>query len=71
MFLCAVVLFVYTRVVDLYPWDAGIKSGLTYNDPGDDTMPKVMVYYFFPSLLFHNSMAPALCDLGIVRKSTG
>ena len=52
MFLCVVVLFVYTRVVDLYPWDAGIKSGLTYNDPGDDTMPKVIL--FFPSLLHHN-----------------
>jgi len=31
--------WVDSRVVDLYPWDAGIMSGLTYNDAGDETMP--------------------------------
>jgi len=32
--------WVDSRVVDLYPFDSGIKSGLRYEDPGDETMPK-------------------------------
>jgi len=36
--------WVDSRVVDLYPWDAGIKSGLTYNLAGDDTIPRESIH---------------------------
>jgi len=32
------------RVIDLYPWDAGSKSGLTYQEPGHDTHPREVIH---------------------------
>jgi len=32
--------WVDSRVVDLYPWDSGVMSGITYNVPGEETMPR-------------------------------
>ena len=36
--------WVDSRVVDLYPWDAGVRSGMTYNDPGEYTTPKESIH---------------------------
>lgn len=36
--------WVDSRVVDLYPWDLGIRSGLSYNYPGEETMPKESIH---------------------------
>lgn len=36
--------WVDSRVVDLYPWDGGVRSGVTYNNPGDDTVPREVIH---------------------------
>jgi len=36
--------WVDSRVVDLYPWDAGVWSGLGYHDKGDETMPREVIH---------------------------
>lgn len=36
--------WVDSRVVDLYPWDGGVRSGVTYNNPGEDTVPREVIH---------------------------
>ena len=36
--------WVDSRVVDLYPWDAGTDSGLGYHDSGERTMPREAIH---------------------------
>lgn len=36
--------WVDSRVVDLYPWDAGVQSGITYNEPGEETVPRESIH---------------------------
>eukprot|EP00088_Acartia_fossae_P070968 TRINITY_DN962_c0_g1_i5.p1 TRINITY_DN962_c0_g1~~TRINITY_DN962_c0_g1_i5.p1 ORF type:complete len:1038 (-),score=234.06 TRINITY_DN962_c0_g1_i5:373-3441(-) len=36
--------WVDSRVIDLYPWDAGIWSGLGYHDTGAETMPRERIH---------------------------
>jgi hypothetical protein len=36
--------WVDSRVVDLYPWDAGVWSGLGYHDRGEQTMPSEVIH---------------------------
>jgi hypothetical protein len=36
--------WVDSRVVDLYPCDAGVRSGMTDNNPGERTMPKESIH---------------------------
>jgi len=36
--------WVDSRVVDLYPWDAGTRSGLTYQDTGVETLPRASIH---------------------------
>ena len=32
------------RVIDLYPWDAGTNSGVSYQDPGAETQPRESIH---------------------------
>lgn len=36
--------WVDSRIVDLYPWDAGTNSGLTYQERGEDTQPRASIH---------------------------
>jgi len=36
--------WVDSRVIDLYPWDAGTNSGLSYQDIGAETMPRESIH---------------------------
>ena len=36
--------WVDSRVIDLYPWDAGTNSGVTYMDPGSETHPREEIH---------------------------
>jgi len=36
--------WVDSRVVDLYPWDAGTNSGLTYQERGEETLPRASIH---------------------------
>ena len=36
--------WVDSRVIDLYPWDAGTNSGVTYQDPGSETHPRESIH---------------------------
>jgi len=36
--------WVDSRVLDLYPWDAGTSSGLTYQEKGEETMPRQSIH---------------------------
>ena len=32
------------RVIDLYPWDAGTNSGMSYQDVGSETQPRESIH---------------------------
>ena len=32
------------RVIDLYPWDAGTNSGMSYMDVGSETQPRESIH---------------------------
>ena len=36
--------WVDSRVIDLYPWDAGTNSGVSYQDPGSETQPRESIH---------------------------
>ena len=36
--------WVDSRIIDLDPWDAGINSGVTYQNPGEETMPREAIH---------------------------
>jgi hypothetical protein len=36
--------WVDSRIIDLYPWDAGINSGVTYQAAGEETMPREAIH---------------------------